>query len=135
MSLSWDISNCKNHESIKTESEWYKTETLIFATMAVDMHEITEANFAEFYARIKVVSFLQEGMWYTAGFGYEHPTLEDVQKRIGLHTNAYSKNTLNKWFTRMTVCYKEASKDQMWAIYYNAKVEVASLTTKEMVGA
>jgi hypothetical protein len=135
MSLNYDITNCNNVESIKTESEWYKTEHMIFATMAIDMHEITEDNVCEFYARLMMVAHISEGAWYTAGIGWEMPTFEDIQKRIGIHTNAYSRNTFNQWLKRIANCYPEYSKDKMLANYYTAKVEATEAMNKEKVGA
>jgi hypothetical protein len=135
MSLNWNITNCKNADAIKTDSEWYKTEHMIFATMAIDMHEITESNVVEFYARLLMVGKIAEGNWYTAGIGWEYATFEDVQKRIGLETNAYSRNTFNQWLTRMVKVHPEYSKDRMLADYYTAKVEAAEAMNKEKVNA
>jgi hypothetical protein len=135
MSLNYNITNCKDNDAIKTDSEWYKTEHMIFATMAIDMHEITQDNVVEFYARLLMVGKISEGNWYSAGIGWEYTTFEDVQKRIGLHTNAYSRNTFNQWLTRMTKVHPEYSKDQMLADYYTAKVEATKLMNQEKVGA
>lgn len=134
MSLNWNISNCKNWESLKEDGEWYKTEHMIFATMAIDMYEITEDNVAEFYARLLVVGKISGGNWYSAGIGWDYVTLEDVRKRIGLHTNA-NRNTFNQWLTRMVKVHPEFSKDEMLAIYYTAKVEATKTINAEMVGA
>jgi hypothetical protein len=127
MALTWDITNCKNMQEIKGDSEWFKTEYMIFATMAIDMSEITESNVGEFYARLRVISEISGGAYYTSDGGYEHPTLVDVYKRIGLHTNAWSKNTFNQWLKRMTEVHSEFSKNKMLAIYYAAKSEAEEM--------
>ena len=131
MALNWDITNCTDIELLKSKGEWHKTEYMIFATMAIDMSEITEQNAVEFYARLKLVSAVYDGTWYTEGIGWEDPTLEDVQKRIGLTTNAYSRNTFKQWFKRIAMVHvKTTSENKMLAAYYSAKAEVENLTER-----
>lgn len=130
MALSWDIAKCKDTEIIKSESEWYKTEAIIFSTMAIDMHEITESNADDFYARLKVLSLIHGGLFYTAGIGWQEPTVKDVLQRIGLHTNAYTNNTFTQWLKRVVNVNPEWSKDSMLAAYYSAKVEYKTTTER-----
>ena len=47
MSLNWDATKAEHWEDL----DWDKKESLIFATMAVDMGEITEKNYEEFFKR------------------------------------------------------------------------------------
>jgi hypothetical protein len=101
--------------------------------MGVDMHEITESNAADFYGRLKVLSLAYEGLFFTAGIGWQEPTVGDVQRRIGLHTNAFSRNTFTQWLNRVVKANPETSKDAMLATYYSAKTEYK--TTNERVSA
>jgi hypothetical protein len=77
MSLNWNARDCGN--------SWYDLDSatrdsLIFATYAVDMGEITERNFVQFYHRYV--------MWNIA-LGYRDVFLKetDVEAAIGLKTN------------------------------------------------
>jgi hypothetical protein len=132
MALNWNISDCNNWETLKEKGEWHKTEYMIFATMSIDMSEITEENAIEFYARLKVVSAAYDGAWYTEGIGWEDPTYEDVIKRIGLNTNASSRNTFKQWFKRIAMVHeKTCSENKLLAAYYSAKAEVEKLIEDE----
>lgn len=84
MSLNWDISEVKDLESIKTEEEWPKTEALIWQTMFVDMGSITEENYVEFFMRMRILAAVQDLTFPPYPFDL---TIEDVERRIGLHTN------------------------------------------------
>lgn len=99
MALHWDISNVKDYnllhntapegcdlphpkgsiEDFVGDVEWDITNTLIWATISVDMGKITEKNYEEFYRRLRMV-----GIVY--GSPYQI-TLSDVKRRIGLSTN------------------------------------------------
>jgi hypothetical protein len=133
MALSWTIENCTNWESLKSDEKWTMTNTFIWATMSIDMNEITEDNAIEFYARMKVVEFCNDGLVFEANeFGKRVPiTYQHVTERIGLHTNAYSRNTFNQWFKRIAMVYsKTHSENGMKAAYYSAKAEVENLTER-----
>lgn len=137
MALSWDITNCSNIELLQSDTEWNKTEGIIFSTMSVDMNSITKENAVEFYARLQMLSTIYNGFFYDKETNqYVAPTFEDVQIRIGLHTNAYSKNTFKQWFKRISQVHnKDISENKMLAAYYSAKVEVEQLTKGETVNA
>jgi hypothetical protein len=103
MSLDWGIGNCRDWEELKSDREWPVTQYLIFACMGVGLNGITEKNAVEFYVRLQLL----EAINGTA----EDPhtirriTLEDVLRRIGLHTNvspesrpAFLRRNLNGWF-------------------------------------
>lgn len=126
MALSWDITNCSDIEFLQTGTEWNKTEGIIFSTMSVDMHTITEENAIEFYARLKLLSTVYNGFFYDKETNqYVEPTFEDVQIRIGLITNAYSKNTFKQWFKRIAMAHsKDITENKMLAAYYSAKAEI-----------
>lgn len=137
MALSWDITNCSNIEFLQTGTEWNKTEGIIFSTMSVDMNSITEDNAIEFYARLKLLSTVYNGFFYDKETNqYIEPTFEDVQIRIGLHTNAYSRNTFKQWFKRISMAHsKDISENKMLAAYYSAKAEIEQLQKGETVNA
>ena len=129
MALSWDITKCADIQLLQSGTEWNKTEGIIFATMSVDMNSITEENAIEFYARLQMLSTIYGGFFYDKETNkYVSPTFEDVQIRIGLHTNAYSKNTFKQWFKRIAMAHhKDISENKMLAAYYSAKAEIEQL--------
>jgi hypothetical protein len=72
------------------------TETLIFATMAVQMGSITEANADEFYARLKFIEALDGPFMYQSKDGERSDryfTPEDIQAHIGLVCNVSTTTT------------------------------------------
>lgn len=78
-----DLLGAKDAEPTEAQArEWRIMEGVIWATMAVDFGEITEGNWAEFYARMSVLNGLHPG-WYPV----EHYTPAAIKRRIGLHTN------------------------------------------------
>lgn len=133
MALSWSIENCNNWETLKSDEKWAFTNTFIWATMSIDMNEITEDNAVEFYARMKLIEECSDGLLFSADeFGKRVPiTYQHVTERIGLHTNAYSRNTFSQWFKRIEMAYaKTHSKNRMLAAYYSAKAEVETINGK-----
>jgi len=147
MALHWDITNCKNMESLKVEEngEWAVTNALIWLTMAVDMGKITDTNIGEFYARTKVWEAVTGAM--VTKIGEDKNTMEDyfltfadIHKRIGLSTNVSNVTTTN-WFKRITRVMTEnrfgttsrISNNKMKAVYYTAYAEVEdySASTEE----
>lgn len=93
--LNYNFTEVKNIELVKKESGI--TEALIWGTMAIGMREITEANHEEFYKRIHMVEETR-GTWTTQGGKPKFITLQDVENRIGLYTNAstFSRRQLEK---------------------------------------
>lgn len=87
MALSWDITNCNNIEEIKSDTEWGRTEALIWTTMVIGLREITEDNADEFYKRIKMVEKVSGELCIKDSAPYFF-TKEDIVKRIGLRTNS-----------------------------------------------
>jgi hypothetical protein len=86
MSLNWDARKCgERWEALPPE----KRESLIFATMFVDMGEITEANHQEFYKR-----YVQFNM--ACGYPDLYLTAQDIKDAIGLNTNV-STTTPAAW--------------------------------------
>ena len=152
MGLNWDITNCKNMESLQVEEtgEWAITNALIWLTMGVDLGNITETNIGEFYARTKVWEFVSGPM--TSKFNLETNnwdeytlTFADIHKRIGLSTNV-SNVPITAWLKRIDrvmaesnwVSTKQVSKNKIKAIYYTAIAEVenySASTEKELENA
>jgi hypothetical protein len=97
MALVWSIERCAEPpEVLRGEGrEFYITETLIWATIAVDLPGITEDNAAEFYARYHTWEQLFGPM--TRLDGEDHfITPQDVRRRIGLTANV-SLKTRSAW--------------------------------------
>ena len=98
MSLDYKLTDIEDYEEkcggCETRGEDYmnmKTEVLIFATMVIDLGEITEKNCIEFYTRKMMYSMINGC--------YDSITLEDVKAHIGLKTNVPDK-TKAKWNRR-----------------------------------
>ena len=121
MSLNWSVGACADYEELVCESrpsltggsEYMPDSTneqrnedritthLVFVTMAVGMNSITAKNSKEFYRRVGVI----EEAWdhklrlcIITGDGeddFRFPatpvTLDMIERRIGLHTNAVGK--------------------------------------------
>lgn len=85
MPLTYDLSEVKDRDL--SDDGWALTQALIFATMAVGINEITEANADEFYARVTITD-LVGGPWLLVDNKRSSITVEDVQKHVGLRTNA-----------------------------------------------
>jgi hypothetical protein len=122
MSLNWDLTRIEDHEelcfeevrdengNVETDPETGKpcyrlnplTEALIFATMYLQLGEITEANYEEFWWRARLYSLTTDRKMLmrriTDDEGNEtiehvDPSLEDVQRHIGLQCNVRSEST------------------------------------------
>lgn len=94
MGLSWNISKVNNYEELTEENEWNKTESIIFYTMLIGMPGISESNCAEFYSRIHLYERLFGSILYSVDENnnrVDFPiTFGDIERRIGLNTNASS---------------------------------------------
>ena len=117
MALHTNISNCVNWEELNTDENYPLTQKIYFVTMVTDLGQITDTNYGEFYARIKV---------YAAITGDDDITLQDVKRRIGLTTNV-SNTTTAQFLKRMSEMaqrdYYNTTQTQIKAAYYNALVE------------
>jgi hypothetical protein len=122
MALHTNISNCVNYEELNTEANYPTTERIYFVTLVTDLGEITESNFGEFYARVKV---------YEAITGDNSITLADIKRRIGLSTNV-SNRTTAQFLKRMSELAQRkeynSTPNQIKAAYYNALVEAEKET-------
>ena len=103
MSLNWNATKVKGWDEVDPN----KRESLIFATMFVDMGEITEKNHEEFYER-----YVQFHM--ATGHGDElYLTLEDVKAAIGLSTNVFT-TTPAAWRKRLITLVQNAARDKIY---------------------
>jgi hypothetical protein len=115
MALHWNIAECKDVELLKSDAEWHITNALIWATMSTGLNEITEENLTEFYARLhvweKIVGPLTWGTNEETGKPEERfIEVEDLRKRIGLHTNA-SRETRAEWRKRLSEYFDRQLND------------------------
>jgi hypothetical protein len=108
MALNWNIEKCKDYKKLTTKSEWTVTDTLIWSTMFVGIGTITKTNYKEFYARLHLVE-LMSGTFTTVDGKPHHLTLADVERRIGLTTNAsttprsvFLKQKVGRYFKEIT---------------------------------
>ena len=103
MSLDFNISQVEDHEEVAvihhyekpehtTEQirESWKTEAIVFLTIAIGINQITQANHKEFAARIIMWEEVNGSYLRLGGESYRL-TYEDVERRIGLSTNASTK--------------------------------------------
>ena len=99
MSLNWNMTKVEDLKALHaTDGEWAKSESLIWATIAVGLGGIDEGNWAEFYARLVFVDRL-------LGFSKAEDTItaQDVHRRIGLYTNVSDETKLQfikRWSNR-----------------------------------
>ena len=121
MALHTNISNCTNWEELNTDANYSMTERIYFVTLVTDLGEITESNFGEFYARVKV---------YEAITGDNLITLADVKRRIGLETNVSNRTSAQflKRMSELPKSYNAISTNQIKAVYYSALVEAEKET-------
>ena len=122
MALTTDISNCVNWEELNTDANYPMTHNIYFVTLVTDLGEITEENYGEFYARVKVYSEIT---------GDYSITLADIKRRIGLRTNV-SNRTSAQFLKRMTELgqsnHYNTTANQIKAAYYSALVEAEKET-------
>ena len=103
MSLDFDISEVKDYEEIKVCHEWadentteqqiresWKTQAIVFLTMAIGMGSITESNHREFATRIIMWEDVNSSYLRLGGEAYRL-TYQDIHRRIGLFTNVTEK--------------------------------------------
>lgn len=105
MALTWDISKIENYEELLVDAPADMgpevrdkvlgglTNCLIWMTMATGLDkgwELTEEYVPEMYARIKLLEKLG-GPLLTQGSDPYWITVEDIQRHVGLQTNAGTK--------------------------------------------
>jgi hypothetical protein len=123
MALEWDITKIKNHKKVCfTETDKKDengkplvrlkpmTEALIWATIVVDLGEITEANYREFAWRLRLYSATtgHKLLWRRTKKGKREydPSEDDVKRHIGLRCNVCDQPT-TKFMTKLRRVWKE----------------------------
>jgi hypothetical protein len=108
MSLDWDFSNVKDwetlHGGLKEEKDctpeelinYHKTVNLAWASMAIDLGDLTELNYIDFYIRVNTFQHLFGCFFHTYNKELDksepyYYTLEDIERRIGFTTNVHNK--------------------------------------------
>ena len=97
MSLNWNVEDCVGREDW-SDRDHDGLDALIWGTMLVGLHRITEANLPEWLLRMRV-----ERANYASAFQIKYQNereyylrLEHLRKFIGLRTNA-TELTRSKW--------------------------------------
>ena len=103
MALHWNIGDCENHKELiictnpdaPEDEREYKlsnlTNNLIWATITVGIPKITLTNYKDFYARVYFLNDIHGGIiqkWNDTKKEFERVTLEDIERHVGLTTNA-----------------------------------------------
>ena len=88
MALNWNIERCKDYKKLTDETEGVITDALTWLTMSIGMPEITKKNHEEFFLRTQIHQKIN-GAFLRKGNGAPfYMSIEDIEKRIGLYTNA-----------------------------------------------
>lgn len=137
MALSWDITNCKEHEELWSDENKAMTEQMIWLMMAIGIGQIKVSNWADVYARIKVLEKL-DGAYINKSVKssitneqtlvpvYYSPL--DIARRIGLSTNVTDEK-YNAWFKRITQVKNHVSNELLQGTYYMALVAAKEYST------
>jgi hypothetical protein len=91
MALHWDLSKCKDVESLKSKEEWPISDVIIIHTISVGLGSITEKNLDTWVERMSVLQLVHGsfvGAWVDEEKIPIYITRKDLAKRIGLTTNA-----------------------------------------------
>lgn len=95
MSLNWDLSKIADHEELFVDTPDGQrldglTESFIWTSMVTGLGKdwSLDLDFApEFYARVKLIEKINGPLVRKPGVERYEVTLEDVFRRVGLHTN------------------------------------------------
>lgn len=137
MALSWDITKCDEHEGLWSVENKAMTEQMIWLMMAIGISEIKVTNWADVYARIKVLEKL-DGAYINKSVKssitneqtlmpvYYSPV--DIARRIGITTNV-SDEKYSVWFKRITKVKNYVDNDLLQGTYYMALVAAKEYST------
>ena len=138
MALSWDLTKIDNRKElcfIPDKEEEGKgrlhavTEVLIWATILVGFHQITEKNYKEFHRRLIEWEVVAGGMLSVGmkdGTRTDRmPTIEEVQAHIGLSTNASSK-TSRQWLANLGRHVKEEADRRIRNEEWNRRIRTVT---------
>ena len=109
MSLNWEITNVKNWEEIamNVEVEGDITEQIVWSSLITKLGDITEDNWAEWYARYVI--------WNRVLCFDNELTPEDFHRRIGMTTNVFPAESRSKWLNG--VIKKQLKQAESDAVY------------------
>lgn len=96
MSLNWDTTRCKRGELPDSDVESGWREALIWASIAVDLGEITEENASEWFARLKVLDHIGQGVLIN---WHDDDVMQALWRWEGLSTNV-SDMTRKQWLSK-----------------------------------
>jgi hypothetical protein len=131
MSLSWNVENIKDYETVCWIGEKGAddrrinpvTETLIFMTIGVGLGSITENNVGEFAARFRVMEKVQGPFLVKSGGKDWYLSDEDFIAHIGLYCNV-TNETRSQWARRVFVNKQSSITDEIARLFqhdYNRK--------------
>jgi len=125
MSLDWSLSKIEDYEDLcwKATGEMSEegkplyrlnpiTESIIFACMPIDLGDITEDNYHEFYQRYAI--------WCAVKGLTPYFTLNDVRDHIGLKCNV-ANMTLHSWMTKRLKWFMETAQLDVKRLQREAK--------------
>jgi len=108
MSLNWNLEKIADYKTVCwTEDGGLSptTESLIWATLAIGVGEITSKTEAEFYARINLYERTFGAFQVKLGEDGKREevyiTREDIRSHRGLSTNVFPMETRTKWLKRI----------------------------------
>ena len=102
MSLDYDFTNVRDWETLhgglkelqdctaEEALEYHKSSYLAFACMAVEMGQVTEANYQEFWIRLSLYQGMN-GSFFKFNGKEIYYSLKDVHRRIGYSTNVFTE--------------------------------------------
>jgi hypothetical protein len=100
MSLNWDMKKVSDVESLhESSSEWAISETIIFATMIVDLGSITEKNIDEWEWRLAFYQAIYGPLMRKDGKPH-FLVRENVERRMGLKVNVVDRKR-NEWLKKI----------------------------------
>jgi hypothetical protein len=122
MSLDWSISDCDNWEEIalNQDVEGPITDAIIWGSMITKLGEITEDNWAEWYARYVI--------WNRVLCFDNDLEAKDFHRRIGMSTNVFPAESRSKWLNGVI-------KKQLMKAEATAKYEIKVLLEEEKANA
>ena len=109
MSLDWEITHVKNWEEIamNQEVEGDITEKIVWSSLITKLGDITENNWAEWYARYVI--------WNRVLCFDNDLEPKDFHRRIGLTTNVFPAEGRSKWLNG--VIKKQLAQAESTAVY------------------
>lgn len=100
MSLNWNMENVDKLEDLHSDdNEWAISESIIWATMMVDLGEITEDNIDEWAYRLALLQAVWGANMSASGNPF-YLTKEHIERRVGLSVNV-GNMTRNQWLKKL----------------------------------